>query len=96
MIKNQNQQIKNIFHVLYEKMKKNGRIYFNVSNSAYFNILINTLEICASIAEQEGFTVLEIRDARKLKTSPQQQEKVGKLLEGVIVLEKRGNNIERE
>lgn len=88
--------MQNIFHVLYEKMKKNGRIYFNVSNSAYFNILINTLEICASIAEQEGFTVLEIRDARKLKTSPQQQEKVGKLLEGVIVLEKRGNNIERE
>lgn len=88
--------MQNIFHVLYEKMKKNGRIYFNVSNSAYFNVLINTLEICASIAEQEGFTVLEIRDARKLKTSPQQQEKVGKLLEGVIVLEKRGNNIERE
>ncbi len=88
--------MQNIFHVLYEKMKKNGRVYFNVSNSAYFNVLINTLEICASIAEQEGFTVLEIRDARKLKTSPQQQEKVGKLLEGVIVLEKRGNNIERE
>lgn len=88
--------MQNIFHVLYEKMKKNGRVYFNVSNSAYFNVLINTLEICASIAEQEGFTVMEIRDARKLKTSPQQQEKVGKLLEGVIVLEKRGNNIERE
>lgn len=88
--------MQNIFHVLYEKMKKNGRVYFNVSNSAYFNVLINTLEICASIAEQEGFNVLEIRDARKLKTSPQQQEKVGKLLEGVIVLEKRGNNIERE
>jgi hypothetical protein len=46
------------------------------------------LEICASIAEQEGFKVIEIRDARKLKTSPQQQEKVGKLLEGVIVLER--------
>ncbi len=88
--------MQNIFNVLYTKMKVNGRIYFNVSNSAYFNVLINTLEICASIAEQEGFSVLEIRDARKLKTSPQQQEKVGKLLEGVIVLEKRGNNIERE
>lgn len=80
--------MQNIFHVLYEKMKKNGRIYFNVSNSAYFNVLINTLEICASIAEQEGFKVLEIRDARKLKTSPQQKEKIGKLLEGVVVLEK--------
>jgi hypothetical protein len=46
------------------------------------------LEICASIAEQEGFKVIEIRDARKLKTSPQQKEKIDKLLEGVIVLEK--------
>lgn len=80
--------MKKICCVLYKKMKQNGRVYFNVSNSAYFNVLIDTLEICASIAEQEGFKVIEIRDARKLKTSPQQQEKVGKLLEGVIVLER--------
>lgn len=79
-----------IFNVLYKKMRLGGRIYFNVSNSAYFNVLINTLEICASIAEAEGFKVIEIRDARQLKTSPQQQQEVGKLLEGVIVLEKRG------
>ena len=69
-------------------MKVRGIVYFNVSNSAYFNVLINTLEICASIAENEGFKVLEIRDARNLKTSPQQKEKVEKLLEGVIVLER--------
>lgn len=80
--------MKKIFYILYKKMKQNGRVYFNVSNSAYFNVLIDTLEICASIAEQEGFKVIEIRDARKLKTSPQQQEKIDKLLEGVIVLEK--------
>lgn len=80
--------MQNIFRVLYRKMKVKGRVYFNVSNSAYFNVLINTLEICASIAENEGFKVLEIRDARYLKTSPQQKEKVGKLLEGVIVLER--------
>ena len=80
--------MQNIFQVLYKKMKVKGRIYFNVSNSAYFNILINTLEICASIAENEGFKVLEIRDARNLKTSPQQKEKVENLLEGVIVLER--------
>lgn len=80
--------MKKIFRVLYKKMKQNGRVYFNVSNSAYFNVLIDTLEICASIAEQEGFKVIEIRDARKLKTSPQQKEKIDKLLEGVIVLEK--------
>ena len=80
--------MQNIFRVLYGKMKIHGRIYFNVSNSAYFNVLINTLEICASIAEQEGFKVLENRDARKLKTSPQQKKTIGKLLEGVVVLEK--------
>ena len=77
-----------VFSELYKKMKIGGKIYFNVSNSAYFKVLINTLEICASIAEQEGFKVLEIRKARYLNTSPQQQESVGKLLEGVIVLER--------
>lgn len=81
--------MQNIFRVLYGKMKIHGRIYFNVSNSAYFNVLINTLEICASIAEQEGFKVLEIRDARKLKTSPQQKKTIGKLLEGVDCFKKR-------
>lgn len=77
-----------IFQSLYKKMKKNGSIYFNVSNSAYFNTLINTLDICASIAEDIGFNIIEIRKARNLKSSPQQKEKIGKLLEGVIVLKK--------
>ena len=80
--------IQKIFHVLYKKMKQKGRIYFNVSNSAYFNILINTLDICAEIATNEGFKVIEIREARKLKTSPQQRNKIKNLLEGVIVIEK--------
>ena len=80
--------MQSIFKSLYKKMKKGGRVYFNVSNSAYFNVLIDTLEICALIAENEGFKVIEIRDARKLKTSPQQKEKIDKLLEGVIVLER--------
>lgn len=77
-----------IFGLLYRKLKKYGRVYFNVSNSAYFNVLVNTLEICASIAEEQGFNVIEIRKARYLKTSPQQKENIGQLLEGVIVLEK--------
>lgn len=80
--------MQSIFRTLYKKMKNGGRVYFNVSNSAYFNVLIDTLEICALIAENEGFKVIEIRDARKLKTSPQQKEKIDKLLEGVIVLER--------
>ncbi|OFK81749.1 hypothetical protein HMPREF2800_06540 [Anaerosphaera sp. HMSC064C01] len=77
-----------IFHVIYKKVKLGGRIYFNVSNSAYFNVMINTLEICAEIAESEGFKVIEIRKARKLKPSPQQKERIKNLLEGVIVMEK--------
>lgn len=80
--------MKKIFHVLYKKVKIGGKIYFNVSNSAYFNIMINTLEICAEIAESEGFNVIEIRKARKLKPSPQQKEQIENLLEGVIVMEK--------
>ena len=77
-----------IFKVVFNKLKPGGRIYFNVSNSAYFNVLINTLEICASIAEDIGYKVMEIRKARNLKTSPQQKDTIGTLLEGVIVLEK--------
>ena len=63
--------IKKIFNIIYRKLRKGGRVYFNVSNSAYFDVLVNTLEICASIAEDEGYHVLEIREARHLKTSPQ-------------------------
>lgn len=80
--------MQNIFRTMYKKLKNGGRCYFNVSNSAYFNVLVNTLEICASIAETEGYTVKEIRKARNLKTSPQQKESIKSLLEGVIVLEK--------
>lgn len=80
--------IQNIFSTIYIKMKAGGKVYFNVSNSAYFGELINTLEICSSIAEEIGFTILEIRKARYLNTSPQQKEKVEKLLEGVILMQK--------
>ena len=80
--------IQKIFKISYKKLKKGGKIYFNVSNSAYFNVLVNTLEICASIAEGEGYTVKEIRKARNLKTSPQQKDIIKSLLEGVIILEK--------
>ena len=78
-----------LFKELYKKIRKGGKIYFNVSNSAYFNVEIKTLDICASIAENIGFIVQEIRKARYLKTSPQQKEFIDKLLEGVIILEKK-------
>ena len=82
------EDMETIFNGMYQKLKKGRRIYFNVSNSAYFGVLINTLEICSEIAENIGFEVIEIRKARYLNPSPQQKEKIGKLLEGVIVLEK--------
>jgi len=80
--------IQKIFSVIHQKMKDGGKIYFNVSNSAYFGELINTLEISSSIAQEIGFTILEIRKARYLNTSPQQKERVDKLLEGVILMQK--------
>lgn len=77
-----------IFEQLYRKLKTGGKIYFNVSNSAYFNILIDTIEIVCDIAESIGFKVQEIRKARLLNPSPQQKEIIGKLLEAVIVIQK--------
>ncbi|ORO48491.1 hypothetical protein B7725_03790 [Streptococcus oralis subsp. tigurinus] len=82
------EDMETIFGGMYQKLKKGRRVYFNVSNSAYFGVLINTLEICSEIAENIGFEVVEIRKARYLNPSPQQKDKIGKLLEGVIVLEK--------
>lgn len=83
-----------VFRALAKKVKQGGKVYFNVSNSAYFGVEINTLEICSSIAEKEGFSITEIRKARYLKTSPQQKNAVSKLLEGVIVMERRAQRIE--
>ena len=80
--------IHTIFSTLYSKLKDGGRIYFNVSNSAYFNILVDTIEIVCDIAKLVGFDVIEIRKARWLNPSPQQKKSIGKLLEAVIVVEK--------
>lgn len=84
--------MQSVFVALSHKVKVGGKVYFNVSNSAYFGIEINTIEICASIAEASGFSITEIRKARFLKTSPQQKGAVDKLLEAVIVMERTGKN----
>ncbi|MBW9322483.1 hypothetical protein FG877_02725 [Enterococcus casseliflavus] len=80
--------IEALLQSIFFKLKKGGKIYFNVSNSAYYNTLINTLDITASLAEKIGFSIDEIREARYLNPSPQQKDKVGKLLEGVIIITK--------
>lgn len=74
------------FEKLYDKMMINGRIYFNVANSAYYGVEIKTDIIVAKIAENNGFKVEEIRTARKLNPSAQQKDKIPYLLEVVIVM----------
>ena len=82
-----------IFSSLEKKLKHGGKIYFNVSNSAYFNVLVDTIKITCDIAEKVGLSVKEIRKARLLNPSPQQKESIGKLLEAVIVIEKRSKEV---
>lgn len=67
-------------------MRKGGKIYFNVANSAYFGVEVPVDLIVSDIAEEQGFSVQEIRKARDLKTSPQQKGKVDKLRESIIVI----------
>lgn len=74
---------------LSNKIKKNGRIYLNVANSAYYGVEIEVDKIIAEIGCRKGFEVLEIRKARKLKPSSQQKEKIPFLLEVVIVMKKK-------
>ncbi|SHJ74971.1 DNA methylase [Clostridium cavendishii DSM 21758] len=77
-----------LFDILYKKVKKDGLIFFNVANSAYHNIEIKTDEIIAEIAEKSGFTVIEIREARRINPSSQQKENIPFLRESVIVIKK--------
>lgn len=75
-----------LFEKFGNKIVKGGKIYFNVANSAYYGIPINTDEIIAEIAELNGFKVNEIRVARHIPPSSQQKETIDYLRESVIVL----------
>jgi len=75
-----------ILESLYRKMKSNSKVYVNVGNSSYFNTIIETDAIIAEIAEINQFQVDEIRVARYLKSSGQQNSK--RIRESVIVLTK--------
>ena len=77
-----------LFESFNRKMQKGGLVYFNVANSAYFGIEVPVDYIIGDIAEENGFTVKEIRKARDLKTSPQQGKLIGKLRESVLVMQK--------
>ncbi len=77
-----------IFKSLYDKMKFGGSIFFNVANSAYYETEIEVDKIIAEIAENNGFKVVEIREARRMKPSSQQRKKFDYLIESVIVMKK--------
>ncbi|MBD2792593.1 DNA modification methylase [Xenorhabdus sp. 42] len=68
------------------KMKSGKMAYVNVANSAYYGVEILVDEIICEIAEKHGFTTIEIRKARDLKTSSQQSKQIKSLRESVIVL----------
>jgi DNA modification methylase len=91
MIKGYFQDLNILFEKLSRKMKAKGRVYFNVANSAYYGVEIKTDVIVSIIAENHGFSIKEIRMARKLNPSAQQKDKIPYLLEVVIVMEKKAS-----
>jgi len=75
-----------IFGCLYEKLKLGSRIYIDVGNSSYYKVPVETDSIISQIAEENGFQLDEIRIARYLRSSGQQNS--AKLRESIIVLSK--------
>lgn len=80
-----------VFELLYKKMVPDGVIYFNVANSAYYGVEIETDKIVAKIAEDNGFTIKEIRRARKIKPSSQQKDLIPFLWEVILVISKEAD-----
>ncbi len=80
--------INTLFSGLSKKMASDGMIFFNVGNSAYYNVEIEVDMIVCKIAENNGFKVEEIREARRVRTSSQQKGISEGLRESVIVIRK--------
>lgn len=86
MIKGYFKDMDTLFSQLKLKMQPRKKIFFNVANSAYYGVEIKVDEIVSAIAENHGFTIDEIREARQLKPSSQQKETIKSLRESVIVM----------
>lgn len=86
MIKGYFADMDQILKALYKKLKHNSKAFLIVGNSSYRNLAIETDVILAEIAQMNKFGVDEIRVARYLKSSGQQNSK--KLRESIIVLTK--------
>ncbi|WP_288879761.1 DNA methyltransferase [Pedobacter panaciterrae] len=87
MIKGYFSDMESIFENLHPKLKEGAMVYINVSNSAYGNKICEVDTILAKIAETKGYEAQEIRTARYINSS-KQQEIASKLRESVIVLKK--------
>lgn len=86
MIKGYFLDIDTLFKGLKRKMSQKGMVFFNVANSSYYNVEVKVDEIVCKIAENNGFQIEEIREARRINTSSQQKEIVDGLRESVIVI----------
>ena len=87
MVKGYFADMNSIFETLERKMKGGSKAYIVVGNSSYANIPIDTDIFLAKIAETNHFKVEEIRIARYLRSSGQQDSQ--KIRESIIVLKKR-------
>lgn len=87
MIKGYFADMNDVLYTLYNKIKKNANVYIIVGNSSYHKRTIETDEVIADIAKLNGFHVEEIRVARYLKSSGQQNSK--KIRESIIVMRKK-------
>jgi hypothetical protein len=87
MIKGYFADMEAILHDLRTKLRRGAKLYINVANSAYGNKTCEVDLIIAKIARQQGYTPIEIREVRHVKSSRQQKE-VDKLRESIIVIER--------
>ena len=87
MIKGYFYDIQNILRDVKSKLTMGAKMYINVSNSAYGGRICEVDLIISKIAQNLGYKLIEIRLARYIKSSSQ-QELNEKIRESIIVLEK--------
>lgn len=89
MIKGYFADMEQLLKDMYHKLTIGAKVYINISNSAYGGQIIEVDTILAKIAKKQGYRANEIRTARLINSSKQQQQQLEeKLRESIIVLEK--------
>jgi hypothetical protein len=84
MIKGYFADMNTILSLLHGKMKRKSKVFMDLGNSCYFRTVIETDAIVSQIAEINGFYTDEIRIARYLTSSGQQNSK--RIRESIVVL----------